>query len=111
MTESEARQLENEIRRLTGKTEVAQSDIDERVAALEELAGMNDEARSLDEASARAEMELQRIKKQAEDTAANIAALLLEASASTQQEFLKFSARGEVVKGLAVHSHTLPIMS
>jgi uncharacterized protein YhaN len=87
-TESEARELENEIRRLTGKTEVAQSDIDERVAALEELASMNDEARSLDEASARAEMELQRIKKQAEETAANIAALLMEASASTEQEFL-----------------------
>jgi uncharacterized protein YhaN len=101
-TESEAREFENEIRRLTGKTEVSQSDIDERVAALEELASMNDEARSLDEASARAEMELQRIQKQAEETATNIAALLMEASASSEQEFLNnaeiFKQRRELIQ-------------
>jgi uncharacterized protein YhaN len=88
-TELEAREIENEIRKLTGKTEVTQLDINQRVAALEQLSKLNTEARSLDEASARAELEVQRIKKQAEETERNIAALLTEASAVTESEFLK----------------------
>src|SRR4029079_18437368 len=52
-TESEARDIENEIRKLIGKTDIAQSDINQRLAFVEELSRLMDEARSLDEASAR----------------------------------------------------------
>ena len=52
-TESEARDIENEIRKLTGKTDIAQSDINQRLAFVEELSRLIEEARSLDEASAR----------------------------------------------------------
>jgi uncharacterized protein YhaN len=55
---------------------------------LERLAKINEEVRSLDEAAARAENDLQRIARQAEDTERNVAALLAEAGASTEREFL-----------------------
>jgi uncharacterized protein YhaN len=94
-TESEAREIESEVRKLTGKTDVTQAEIDQRLASLEELSKINDEARSLDEDAARSEIELQRIKKQAEETARNIAALLMEASAANEQQFL---ANAEIYK-------------
>jgi uncharacterized protein YhaN len=95
MTESEARDIENEIRKLTGKTDVTQEEFNQRLAFVEELSRLVEELRSLDEASARGHIELQRIKTQAEETQRNIAALLKEASASNEQEFL---ANAEIYK-------------
>jgi uncharacterized protein YhaN len=94
-TESEARQIEGEIRRLTGKDEITQPDIDERVAELERLLRINDEARALDEASARCEADLVRIAQQIDEIEKSIATLLAEGNASTEQEFL---ARAEIYK-------------
>lgn len=94
-TEDEARQIEAEIRRLTGKTEVTQSDIDQRVVELERLGKMSDELRSLDEAAARADAEVQRVMEQLDGIERNVIALLLESGAATEKEFLE---RADVYK-------------
>lgn len=94
-TENEAWQIESEIRKLTGKPEVSQADIDERVAELDRLSKLSGELRSLDETSERAGAELGRIKKQLADIEKNVVALLLEAGAATEEEFLE---RAEVFK-------------
>ena len=94
-TEHEAREIESGIRKLSGQSEVTQADIDERAAELERLSKINDEIRSLDEASVRADADLERILQQIQGAEKNIAALLAEASASGEQEFLE---RAEVFK-------------
>ena len=93
--ENEAREIESEIRKLTGRSEVTQADIDERASELDRLSRINDEIRSLDEASARGEADLERILGQIADSEKNIAALLTEASATSEEEFLE---RVEVFK-------------
>ncbi|HYR86425.1 MAG TPA: AAA family ATPase [Terriglobia bacterium] len=93
--ENEAREIESEIRKLTGRSEVTQADIDVRAAELDRVSKISDEIRSLDEASARSEADLERILGQIADAAKNIAALLAEASAGSEEEFLE---RVEVFK-------------
>jgi uncharacterized protein YhaN len=93
--EKEAREIESEIRKVTGRSEVTQADIDERAAELDRLSKINDEMRSLDEASARGEADLERVLEQAADTEKNITTLLAEASATSEQEFIE---RVEVFK-------------
>jgi uncharacterized protein YhaN len=88
-TESEAREIESEIRKLTGQTEISQADIDERVAELDRLLKLNDEARSLDRASVRAENDLARIGQQIEEIEGSIHSLLAEASAANELEFIE----------------------
>jgi uncharacterized protein YhaN len=103
-TEWEARELESEIRKLTGKKDLTQSDIDERVAALERLAKVADEVRSLDEGIARAESDLQRIQQQTREIEKSIAALLAEAGASGEKDFL---ANAEIFKQRQQMMHEL----
>jgi len=88
-TENEAREIESQIRKLTGRHEISQADIDERVAELERLSRVNDEARSLDEASLRAQTDLANIAQQIQEVEKNIGALLAEAFAANEQEFLE----------------------
>jgi uncharacterized protein YhaN len=90
-TEYEAREIEAESRRLIGRAEVTQEDVDQHAAKLARLSKLSDEVRSLDDATARGETDLQRILQQIEDTEKNIAALLSEASAATEQEFLEYA--------------------
>jgi uncharacterized protein YhaN len=87
-TENEAREIETEIRKLIGKSEIAQEDIDERVADLERLTKVNDDLRSLEEAAARGEEDILRISEQIQEVEKSIAALLAEAAAPTEQAFL-----------------------
>ncbi len=94
-TENEAREIELAIRRLTGKNEVSQADIDERAAELDRVLKLNDEARSFDEAVLRAQTDLERIDHQIREIEKSISLLLLEASASGEQEFLE---RAEIYK-------------
>jgi uncharacterized protein YhaN len=94
-TETEAREIEAEIRRLTGKDEIIEADINERIAELDRLLKINDDARALDEAIGRYELDLIRIAQQIGEIDASIAALLSEGSATTAQEFL---ARSEIYK-------------
>ena len=94
-TETEARQIESDIRKLTGKNEITNADIEERAAELDRLLKLNDDARSMDEAVARCEGDLVRIAQQLGEIEKSIAALLTEAAASTEHEFL---ARAEIFK-------------
>jgi len=94
-TEAEAREIESEIRRLTGKDEITQADIDERVAKLEKLLKLNEAARGLDEASARCEAGIIQITQQIAEIENSIADLLAEGRASTEEEFLQ---RAEIYK-------------
>jgi len=94
-TENEAREIESEIRRLIGKNEITQADIDQRSAELDRLLKINDNARILDEAAARCEGDLVRIAQQIGEIDKTIAALLVEGQASIEQEFLE---RAEIYK-------------
>lgn len=94
-TEAEARDIESDIRKLTGKNEIMQVDIDERVAELDRLLKLSAQARTIDEAAARGEADLARIAQQIRDIETSIGALLSEAGASTEVEFLE---RAELFK-------------
>ena len=90
-TENEARQIEADIRKLTGRNEIAQTDIDERVAELDRLLKVNEDLRSLEEAAGRGEADLLRINQQLEQLQESIGALLTEAAAPTEEEFLRLA--------------------
>jgi uncharacterized protein YhaN len=94
-TENEAREIESSIRKLTGKREITQTDIDERVADLDRLLKLNDEARSLDEATLHCQSDLDRIDHQIQQVETGINLLLDEAAASNEQEFID---RAEIYK-------------
>jgi uncharacterized protein YhaN len=94
-TESEARDIESEIRRLIGRDEISQTDIDERVVELDRLMKLSDEAREHDEAAARCDAEIVRIDQQIGDIDKSIAELLAEGAARTKQDFL---VRSDVYK-------------
>src|SRR5205814_7132537 len=94
-TEHEAREIETEIRNLTGKNEIAQSDIDERIAELDRLTKLSDDVRSIEEAAARGEEDLIRIAQQLNELENSISELLAEAAAPTEQQFL---AHAEIFK-------------
>ncbi|HEY2381585.1 MAG TPA: AAA family ATPase [Terriglobia bacterium] len=103
-TEIEAWEIETEIRKLTGKNEIAQADIDERAADLDLLLKVNDSLRSLEEASVHAEADLARINQQFQEVESNIAALFAEGNAKTEDEFLQraeiFKQRQQLLKEL-----------
>jgi uncharacterized protein YhaN len=90
-TETEAREIEAEILKLIGKNEIAQADIDERVAELDRLLKLIENLRSLEEAAARGEADLLRIDQQLAEVQASIAALLAEAAAPTEEQFLQLA--------------------
>jgi uncharacterized protein YhaN len=91
----EAREIEAEARRLTGKSEVTQQDIDFRVAEIERLSKVAEEMRRVEDSVVHSEEELTRIDDQIAERQAEIGALLLEAQASGEEEFL---TRGETWK-------------
>src|SRR5260370_22645551 len=69
--------------------------MEKRVAERDRLLKLNDEGRGLDEAAVRAQNDLAKIGQQIEEIEKSIHALLTEASASNQQEFLQ---RAEIYK-------------
>ena len=93
--EHEAREIESQIRKLTGQNEINQDDIDARVVELQRLLKLNEEAHALDEAAERTKNDLERVTEQLEEIETNIRALLTEASATNEQEFLE---RAEIYK-------------
>ena len=94
-TEHEAREIESAIRKLTGKNEISQVDIDERVAELDGVLKLNEEARSVDEAVFRAQADIERTGHQIQEIENSISSLLAEAAASSEQEFAE---RAEIFK-------------
>ena len=102
--EKEAGDLEAEIRKLTGKADVTQEEIDLRIAELDRLSKVSDEIRRLDEASERGEADLERVRVQLDHLQASIDALLAEGKASDEGEFLKraniFKQRRQLITDL-----------
>src|SRR5437773_7116916 len=90
-TENEAREIESEIRKLTGQTEVHQADIDARGMELDRFLELDEQARALDEAVIRARNDIAKITQQIEEVETNIRVLLAEASATNETEFLEFA--------------------
>ena len=90
-TENEAREIELEIRKLTGQNEVHQADIDARVVELDRFLKLDEQARALDEAAVRARNDIAKITQQIEEVETNIRVLLAEASATNEKEFLEFA--------------------
>src|SRR6266566_1878800 len=90
-TENEAREIESEIRKLTGQNEVHQADIDARGVELDRFLKLDEQARALDEAVIRARNDIAKITQQIEEVETNIRVLLAEASATNETEFLEFA--------------------
>jgi uncharacterized protein YhaN len=85
--EREARDLGNELSRLTGKSDITQDDIDARVAELEKFAKAMEDVRRLDDSLERIEMDLARIGKDLAERQTAINALLAEGSAAGEAVF------------------------
>jgi len=87
--ENEGRGIEAEIRNLIGKPEISPEDIVIRVADLERLAKLAQELRRVEDSVERSNDDLQRIGYQIKEQKAAVAALLSEASAANEEEFLE----------------------
>jgi len=90
-TENEAREIESEIRKLTGQNEVHQADVDARIVELDRFLKLNEQARALDEAVVRARNEIAKVTQQIEEVETHIHVLFAEASATNEKEFLEFA--------------------
>jgi len=87
--ENEGRGIEAEIRKLIGKPEISPQDIAMRVADLDQLSKLAEELRRVEDSVARSNDDLQRIENQIKEQNAAVAALLSEASAESEAEFLE----------------------
>jgi uncharacterized protein YhaN len=87
--EIEGRGIEAEIRKLIRKPEIAPQDIAMRVAELEQLSKLAEELRRVEDSVARSNDDLRRIENQIKEQNAAVAALLSEASAASEAEFLE----------------------
>ncbi len=94
-THDEAREIEAEIRRLTGQDIVTAADIDARVSELDRLSKLKDEIRSLDEAAARSESDVARLARQIAEAQQRVQSLLADGSATSEAEFVE---RAEIHK-------------
>lgn len=87
--EDEAREIEAETLWLTGKTEIAPEDIETRVAELDRLSKDMEELRRVENTVERLEADVERFASQIAERNASIGALLAEASAANETEFLE----------------------
>src|SRR5262249_48740138 len=81
-TEEEARDIEAEIRKLTGQSEITQQDIDIRTADLAGLQKAGDDLRKIDDGISHCETEVRMIERQMEETRSRIYNLLEEGRAA-----------------------------
>ncbi|HEX4998159.1 MAG TPA: AAA family ATPase [Terriglobia bacterium] len=91
----ETQQIEGEIRKLIGKSEIVAEDIDLRSQELERLAAIAEEGRRLDAAIEHAKAEADRVRRQMETVRQAVATLLEEAGAASEADLLE---RAEVFK-------------
>jgi uncharacterized protein YhaN len=88
-TEDEARQIESEIRKLTGQTEITPEDIEFRVAELEQYLKIAGDVRRLEETTAQVETEIRMIEHQILETRTSLTSLLEEGMAANELEFIE----------------------
>ncbi len=109
MTENEILQMEAEVRKLIGQSEVSVGEIKARTEELEHLGRLNDEIRSLDEAFTRTEAELASNARQIDNAAQAVTDLLKEASVSTQAEFLEKAEAFKQRRQLLLDLEKIPV--
>jgi uncharacterized protein YhaN len=88
-------EVETEIRKLIGKSEIDSDDIDSRAQELERLAVIAEESRRLEAEIERAKGEAERVRAQMESVRQSIVALLAEGEAASEANFLE---RAEIYK-------------
>jgi len=87
--ETEARGIETEIWKLTGKTDITQEDIDTRIADLESRARIAEELRRLDDSIDRARTDVERLSVQIAEVQDAIDILFTEGESMDEKEFIE----------------------
>ena len=90
--EEEARGIETELRKLTGKTDISQKDIDARVAELEERSKIEVELRKIDDFVERSRSHVDKLSVQMAEVQDAIDILLTEAGVADEKQFLEWAA-------------------
>ena len=93
--EDEARVIAGELRKLTGKTDISQQDLDARALEVEKFVKAGEEMTRLDDAIELIRGELARVAEETQESRAAMDALFAEAGASDNAGFLE---RSEVFK-------------
>jgi uncharacterized protein YhaN len=93
--QNETRDIEAEVRKLIGKSEISAEDVESRAQELERLAAISEEGRRIDAAIDRSKADAERVRLQMENVRQNIAALLAEAGAVSETNFFE---RAEIFK-------------
>jgi uncharacterized protein YhaN len=107
--EEEARGIETELRKLTGKTDIAQADIDARSAELEERSKVEVELRKLDEFVERSRAQVDRLSTQMAEVQDSIDVLLMEAAVADEKQFLEWAGIFKQRQQLAAELERLPV--
>jgi uncharacterized protein YhaN len=107
--EDEARGIEAELRRLTGKADITQQDIDARAAELEERSRMEGELRKLDEFVERSRAHVERLSTQMADVQDAVDVLLTEAGVADEKQFLEWAGIFKQRQQLAAELERLPL--
>jgi uncharacterized protein YhaN len=93
--EEEARTIETDLRKLTGKTDITQEDIDARAAELGEFVKAGEELRRLDDLIERGRADVDRLNVQLAEVQDGVDVLFTEGSAADEKEF---TDRAEIFK-------------
>jgi uncharacterized protein YhaN len=93
--EEEARSIETDIRKLTGKTDISQEDIDARAVEIETRSKVAEDLRRIDEAIERGRADVDRLSVQLAEVQDAIDVLFTEAAAADEKEFVE---RAEIFK-------------
>ncbi|HET9216466.1 MAG TPA: AAA family ATPase [Terriglobia bacterium] len=93
--EVEARSIETDLRKLTGKTDISQEDIDERAVEIEARSKVAEDLRRLDESIERGRGDVDRLSVQLAEVQDAIDVLFTEAAAADEKEFVE---RAEIFK-------------
>ncbi len=94
-TEDEAREIEAEVRRLTGQVEITPEDVEHRASELIRLHQVGDEIRRIDDATSHSGAEIRLIERQIEETRGSLRKLLEEGGSAGETEFVE---RSEIFK-------------
>jgi uncharacterized protein YhaN len=92
---TETSEIESDIRKLIGKPEITAEDLESRAQELERLNALSEESRRMEIGIERAKAEAERVRNQMESVRQSIVALLAEAAAASEPEFLE---RAEIYK-------------
>jgi len=107
--EEEARAIETDLRKLTGKTDIAQEDIDARAAELEERARVTEELRRIDDSLEQFRIAIDRLTTQMSEVQDAIDVLFVEAVAADEKQFLERAGIYRQRQQLLTEMERLPI--